>query len=131
MFVSREEIEERTGIAVSGQTLKLAQLMIEAWVGREEAEVNNASDFATLGRAVTFQAVYLSDENATEMLQQAAVKSMTYGETTTTFDSAMFAPYMSPWAIRTCKRLSWSGSKSINTGAVFDTHVVPLSWVTD
>lgn len=131
MFVSKEEIATRTGITVSQQTLQLAQLMIEAWVGKDEAEVNDAGDFAILGKAVLFQAVYLSDENATDMLQQAAVKNMTMGETTTAFDTDLFAPYMSPWAIKTCKRLSFVGSRSVATGPWNHVHAAARAWVTD
>jgi hypothetical protein len=131
MFISKEEIAERTGITVSQQTLQLAQLMIEAWVGKDEAEVNDAGDFAILGNATLFQAVYLGDENATDMLQQAAVKSMVVGETNTSFDTDMFSPYMSPWAIKTCRRLSFVGSRSVRTGPVFEYPRTLTSWVTD
>ena len=130
MFVSREEIAERTGITVEPQTLQLAQLMIEAWVGKDEAEVSDAGDFAILGKAVLFQAVYLSDDNATDMLQQAAVKSMTVGESTTAFDADLFSPYMSPWAIKTCKRLSFVGSRSVRTGPWSDGLRAVYRWET-
>ena len=130
MFVSREEITERTGRTVDQQTLQIAQLMVEAWVGKDEAEVNDAGDFAVLGRAVMFQALYLGD-SPDLILEQAAVKSIVANESTTVFDTSMFAPYMSPWAIQACKRLSWTGSRSVATGPWNNVPAPVKSWVTD
>lgn len=117
MFISKEEIKAATGKDISATTLSIAQLMIEAWVGRDESEVEDAGDAAILGKAVLFQAVYINSSED-DILEQAAVKQMISGDATVTFDERMFAPYMSPWAIKTVEKLSWKGTRSIHTGAV-------------
>lgn len=118
MFISKEEIKTTTGYDVDQQTLATAQIMIEAWVGRDEAEVEDASDAAILGRAVLFQAVYMNDSKS-DLLEQAAIKQQTTADGGTTFDTAQFSPFMSPWAIKACEKVSWRGTRSVHTGAIF------------
>lgn len=117
MFTTVDEIKRNTGITVTQTTLNLAQMMIEAWVGRDEAEVEDSTDLAILEKAATFQAVYING-NAADILEQAGVKQIVSGTESTTFDTDRFAPYMAPFAIRACNKLSWAGSRSIHTGAM-------------
>lgn len=117
MFITREQVADITGVTVDQATLATAQAMIEAYVGRTEMDIVDASDKATLGRATMFQAVYINGQ-ALDVLEQVAVKSMTVGSTNTTFDTSMMAPYLSPWAKMACQRVSWRGSRSVHTGPI-------------
>lgn len=130
MFISKEEILAHTGIEVTGETLGLAHMMIETWVGRQEADVVEANDLALLGRATMFQAVYI-EGSLDVVLEQAAVKSITLSESTTAFDLEMFAPYMSPWAVMACRKLSWTGTRTVHTGPVFDKPNYVAAWERD
>lgn len=130
MFISVADIKDTTGYDVDFNTVRIAQLMIETWVGKAESEVEDASDIETLGRATLFQAVYING-SVTEIMEQAAVKTVSIGESTTSFDTSRFAPYMSPWAIESCKKLSWMGGRTIKTGRMFQ-HTAPVvGWEED
>lgn len=117
MFISKEEIEAQTGYVISGVTLSTAQLMIEAYVGKDESEVEDASDVAILGRAVLFQAVYMNNSR-NDLLEQAAIKQMGTTDSNTVFNTDLFAPFLSPWAMKSCEKLSWRGTRSVHTGAM-------------
>lgn len=127
MFTTKEAVQETTGIELGPETLPIAQMMLEAWIGKSDADITDGADRATLGRALTFQAIYINTMSL-DMLQQAAAKSTTLGESRTVWDTDMFAPYMSPWAIMTCKRLSWMSTRSVHTGPVFDKPQARLDW---
>lgn len=130
MFISREEVQSRSGIPVTQDILILAQTMIEAYIGREESEVTEASDQSTLAKATMFQALYIR-ENTDIVLEQAAVKSLSQNESVIEFNAELFAPFMSPWAVAACKRLSWMGTRTVHTGPIFDGPRWNLSWVND
>jgi hypothetical protein len=119
MFITVEDIKDETGIDVEQQTLVLAQLMMETWVGKAEVEIDDAGDLETMRRATLFQALYIAGSEEV-MLQQASVERLTIGESSTTFDTSRFAPYMSPWAVEACRRLSWTGPRTIAIGPMFD-----------
>lgn len=118
MFTTREAVLENTGIAVDQTTLAHAQMMIEAYIGRTEQDVIDASDVAILGRAVTFQAIYI--KGSPETWEQAAVASVASNGSTISFDTDRMAPHMSPWSVAACRNLSWRGSVSVTTGPMFD-----------
>lgn len=129
MYTTKEAITERTGYEMDQQGLALAQMMIEAWTGKSEEEVTDATDRARLADAVTFQAVYIKGV-APDVLQQMALTSLTQGESTYRFDPHMFSPYMSPWAIMACQKLSWMGTRTVHTGPVFDKRGAVSRWET-
>ena len=119
MFVTVEETKRLTGYDVTLQTVTQAQTMIEVWIGRTEVDINNASDLALLEKAAAFQAAYIH-ANPEIAFEQVALESLREGETTTVFDTDNFSPFMSPWAVRACGRLSWARARSIRTGPMFD-----------
>lgn len=119
MFTTVEQIKTLTGYDVESQTVLSAQLIIETWVGRSEGEVADASDLSILGRATIFQAVYMHAHPAITFEQFASLKEVS-GESSSTPNNDMFSPFISPWAWRTCQKLSWMGSRSIHTGPTFD-----------
>ena len=127
MFITREEINIRTGLPVTQETLVLAQAMIEAYIGRDETEITNSSDKATLAKATMFQSIYIRT-NTDIVLEQASVTSLSQNETVVKFNPDMFAPFMSPWAVLACRRLSWVGTRSVTTGAIFGNKPYALSW---
>jgi len=114
MYVTKEQIKERTGYEILGTTLGLAQMMVEAWSGRDEAEVEDAGDRAILAKAVTFQAIYIKD--SPETVEQAGIRTIASNGSTISFDLDNMAPHMSPWAVRVCKTLSWRGTRSVKVG---------------
>lgn len=119
MFTTREAILEITGQTVDGPTLATAQMMVEAFIGKVEADVTDSGDRALLGKAVTFQAVYINGQ-VNDILEQVAVKSTTLGETTMSMNEDLMAPFMSPWAVLSCRKLSWATTRSVSTGRMFD-----------
>lgn len=126
MFITKEQIKERTGYDIDGTTLALAQMMVEAWIGRAEEEVSEASDMAALGRATAFQAIYIDDSR--ETIEQAGIVTTTANGSTITFDVENMAPHMSPWAVRTCKGLSWYKARCVHTGPIFDRLPAGSRW---
>ena len=119
MFITREQVADITGVQVDQLTLATAQAMVEAFVGKSELDVVDASDKAALAKAVMFQSVYINGQ-VQDVLEQVAVKQMTVGATNTTFDTSMMAPYLSPWAKMACQGLSWRGTRSVRVGKTFD-----------
>ena len=122
MFITKEEITVRSGVTVTQETLMLAHTMIETWVGKDEAEVTNGADKAILAKATMFQAIYLGDNPETVLLQ-AGMEKLSQNESNVTFDKDMFSPFMSPWSVVACKKLSWLGSRNIKTGPFANGHV--------
>ena len=124
MFITREEVNARSGVEVTPETLQLAHTMIETWVGKDEAEVTNGADKSILAKATMFQAIYLGDNPQTVLLQ-AGMERLSQNESNVTFDKDLFSPFMSPWAVIATKKLSWLGSRSVATapfraGGTFD-----------
>lgn len=130
MFTTKEAIKETTGVDIAPETLPIAQMMIEAWIGKGDSEVTEGSDRAILARALTFQSLYI-DGMHLDMVTQAAAKRTTLGESTTEWVVDLFAPYMSPWAVITCKRLSWMSTRSVHTGPVLDRTRYQREWERD
>lgn len=115
MFISKEEVQSMLGYTIDAPLLAKAQTMIEAYVGRVEAEVEDATDLSLLGHATAFQAVYMQS-NPEVVLEQAGAAYVSTLGTSYTFTPESFAPFIAPWAGRACKRLSWMRSRSVHTG---------------
>jgi|SRR6478735_11048522 len=127
MFISRDEIKSRSGKDISQDTLALANSMIETYIGKDEAEVEDSSDLAVLAKATMFQAIYIDGND--EVLEQAAITAITSNSSTITFASGAMAPHMSPWAVRACKSLSWYGTRSVKVGKILDSPRRRLGWL--
>lgn len=115
MFITKEQINDVLGVQIDAVTLSTAQMMVEAFIGKSENDVSDASDRAILGRATAFQAIYIKDQRI-DVLEQVGVTQMDVGATTYRFNEKKFAPYMSMWAVEACKNLSWYGTRSVKTG---------------
>lgn len=129
MLITATEIKNRTGYEIPSTVVSVAQMMIESYVGRVEEDVSEPNDIAIMGNAVAFQAIYIA-ENVEDSFMQSHIKSLTQGEVTTAFVWEKFAPFMSPWASKSCEKLSWMRSRSINTGPVFSRPAV-VGWEQD
>lgn len=117
MFITENEVLAQTGFNVTRTNVNLAQMMIETYVGRMEEEVSEGTDKALMAQAVMFQAIYM-EERPGAVLTQAAVSYLGQGDTATTFNTEMFSPFLSPWSVKACSRLSWNKSRSVHTGKV-------------
>lgn len=126
MFTTREAVLDITGIEVTQATLATAQMMVEAFIGRTEQDVTDASDIAILGKAVTFQAVYIKD--SPETWEQAGISSVASNGSTISFDTDKMAPHMSPWAVAACRNLTWRGTYSVHTGPIHDRRLRTMGW---
>ena len=118
MFVNIQEVKDITNTDVSNDDIRVAQHIIEAFVGRNESEVTNPDDVSLMAKAVAFQAVYMLD-NYDRVYQQVAVKQFAQVDGQMTVDSSMAAPFIAPLAVLTLRRLSWRRSRSVKTGGIF------------
>lgn len=132
MFITEREIQTQTGVVVTRQTVNLAQMMIETYVGKVEEDISDGGDKALMAQAVMFQAIYM-EEKPLDVLTKAAVLSNTQGENSSKFDTELFSPFMSPWAIKGLSRLSWNKTRSIHTGKVLQgsRHDAYYAWTHD
>jgi len=132
MFTTVDEVQNLTGYAVDGSVLNLANTLVEIYVGRVDEDVTDASDREILGNAVALQAIYIKD-NPDDILMQAAIKSSTRSDSIIAFHWEQFSPFMSPWAVKACQRLSWFRSRSVTTGPVFSGPVEGWAyrWLTE
>lgn len=130
MFTSKNAIEEITGVAVTGQTLATAHMMIEAYVGKPEVEITDAGDLELLAAATTFQAIYIRNQTL-DIMEQVAIKSTTLGESTMSMNLELMAPFMSPFAVLSLNRLSWRRTRSIHTGPTFGVAPAMPVWEMD
>jgi hypothetical protein len=115
MFTTVQEVRLLTGRNVLNDIVIIAQSLVETYIGRVELEITNPTDRALLAKAVAYQAAYIQ-ENPGVMFDQAATRFITTGASSVSFDTALFAPFLSPWTARACKQLSWNGSRSVRTG---------------
>jgi hypothetical protein len=127
MFTTAARVAEVTGVVVTGNTLATANMMVEAYVGKPESEITNATDLDLLAKATTFQAVYINGQTD-DILEQVAIKSTKLGEASLVMNVEMMAPFMSPWAVLTLKHLSWRGTRTVNTGRTFGSNVTMPVW---
>lgn len=133
MFVTVEQTKQTTGIDVTEQAIAIAQMIIESYVGRIEANISDAADLMLLGRATAYQAVYMR-ENLDTVFEQIDVKSQTGFGSSVAFRDNPVSPWLAPLAIIACQGLSWKRMRSVRVGAIFSRPVDEASaseWSTD
>ena len=119
MFCTTRDVERLTGYAVTQDVLNRAQAILEVYVGRIEQDVTNMRDHSLLGRALAYQAAYMRD-NAEQIFEQVMVQQSGQNDSLTTYKANdMTAPWIAPLAVMACKKLSWTKSRSVHTGRVF------------
>lgn len=129
MFATTTEVKAITGKIVDPALVTRAQYVIEAYVGKFEAEVTDTKDEEILKRAVAYQAAYMLN-NEDIVYEQMAVSTTGQNEAYTTFKPGDYAsPFVAPMAVMICNKLSFIRSRSIYTGKSTDT-VSEIDWRT-
>lgn len=118
MFTSVEQTKALTGYTVTLDLVNQAQAIIESYLGKVEAEIDNAYDLAILGRATAFQAAYMVN-NAASVYEQIAVRSVAQSDGGVVLDRDRHAPWIAPLAHLAMSNLSWKRSRSVTTGPTF------------
>lgn len=129
MFINIDGVKDVTGVDVERTDIILAQHVIEAFVGKNETEVQDADDIALLAKAVAFQAVYMLN-NYDRVYQQVALVQMGQQDGQMTLDRDMAAPFIAPLAVLTLRNLTWRRSRSVKTGPMFHNRR-PVRWETN
>ena len=119
MFTSVEQVKAMTGYTVTLDVVNQAQAVIEAYLGKVEAEIDSAYDLAILGKATAFQAAYMLN-NTDRVYEQIAVRSVAQSDGGAVMNTEMWAPFIAPLAFLAMRYLSWRGNRSIKTGPVFE-----------
>ncbi len=84
MFTTVQNTLKVTGYEVDNALIGRAQGLIEAFVGRNESDVDNPRDIAILSLATSYQAAYMRD-NADSIFEQIPVSMESVAGSTVTF----------------------------------------------
>jgi phage gp29-like protein len=117
MFTTINLTKTLTGRDVDLALLNRAQSIIETYVGKIEAEIDDANDLALLAKATTYQAVYMQ-ENESIVFEQVALRTAGQGESIVSFTNEN-SPFIAPLALMACKNLSFKRSRSVYSGKIF------------
>ena len=129
MFTTIEQVKELTNVDVTQQTITMAQGIMEAYVGKDEAEISNGYDLALLAKATAYQSAYMQDDEEKVFNQMAIVQTSQYGASVTFMQDGV-SPWISPLARNACNKLSWKRIRSVKTGSIYYTPPVDGSWET-
>lgn len=132
MFATPEyvvSITDAEANLVTIQRVFMAQEIIEAVVGRTEAEIDNANDLALLAKATAYQTVYML-KNYDTVFQQMGLRSTSQGDSSLIFDVDLLAPYLAPLAVIALRNLSFRASRSVKTGRM-GPKAMPTPWERD
>jgi len=133
MLVSVEEAMSITNWwdNIIPEEIAQAQAIIEVYIGRGEADVDNPRDLTMLAKAVAFQTVYMK-QHGNMIYEQVAVKNITVGGSSYTFrEGDDVSPYIAPLARMACAKLSWTRSRTVNTGRMTAPGAKLLDWWTE
>ena len=118
MFSTVNSVKEYTNIDVSLELINRAQSIIEIFVGVNEIDVQNPSDFIILDKMTSYQSAYMAS-NEEIVYTQAAVTTQGQTDAMINFDTRMMSPFIAPLAVFASRGLSWNRSKSFRTGRIF------------
>lgn len=118
MLSTISSVKEYTGYDVTLPLILRAQAIIEMFVGKDEIDVENPSDFLLLDKMVSYQTVYML-ENEEIIFKQAALTSQGQTDALINFNRDMFSPFMAPLAVMASAGLSFNKSRSYRTGSIF------------
>jgi hypothetical protein len=116
MFVNTTEVKRITNKIVDASLIERAQYVIEAYIGKFEADVTDEYDAELLKRAVAYQSAYMLN-NEDLVYEQMAVSTTGQNDAYTTFkqnDNA--SPWIAPLAVIVCGKLSFMRGRSVYTG---------------
>ena len=129
MFTTATEVKTITGKIVDAALVARAQYVIEAYIGKFEAEVTETKDEEILKRAVSYQAAYMLN-NEDIVYEQMAVSTTGQNDAYTTFKQGdTTSPFIAPLAVMICSKLSFLRSRSVYTGKMNDA-LVSVDWRT-
>jgi len=118
MFSTVNSVKEYTGYDVTMPLIARAQAIVEIYIGRDEVDIESASDLILLDKITSYQTAYML-ENEDVVFKQAALTSQGQTDAIVNFDTRMMSPFMSPLAIIAANGLSWNRSRSYRTGKIF------------
>jgi hypothetical protein len=102
----------------SRQHLKRAQAIVEAYIGRDEIDIQNPSDLLLLDKIVSYQAAYMV-ENEDAVFNQIALTTQGQTDFIVNFDVSKDSPWIAPLVVISCRGLSFRKPRSIQTGKMF------------
>lgn len=121
MFVTTAQVKTITNKTVNAGLVERAQYAIEAYVGKFEADIEDARDLEILKRATAYQAAYMLN-NEDIVFEQMAVSTTMQNEASTTFKPGdKVSPFIAPMAVMMCEKLSFTRARSVYTGKMLDT----------
>lgn len=116
MFVTTTQVKTITGKVVNASLVERAQYVIEAYVGKLEADITNTRDIELLKRATAYQTAYMLN-NEDIVFEQMAVSTTGQNDAYTTFKPGdTISPFIAPMAVMVCSKLSFMKARSIYTG---------------
>ncbi len=118
MFTTVEYTQRVTNRTVSLELLYRAQAVIEMYIGKTEDDIVAPDDLALLQRAVSFQAVYMLNNEDIVYEQMSALQVLQANMQVTFRNDDTASPWIAPLAIMACKNLSWKRSRSVRTGPI-------------
>jgi len=130
MFITKEHVQNLTGYEVDSTLLAQAQSIIESYVGKVEADVDDAGDLALLGKATAYQAAYMKNNSQLVFEQTAVVQVNNFGSGAT-FVQDGASPHIAALAVITCRNLTWRRSRSIHTGSMYGREPYVDRWATE
>lgn len=129
MFVTIDEVSKYTGYTVTNDDIYMAQALIEAYIGRVEAQIDNATDKENLSKATAYQTVYMKD-NAKTVFQQIDAATVSNFGNTITFRDDGSSPYIATAARFALRNLSWRGTRTVKVGKTIQPRTYP-HWTRD
>jgi len=118
MLSTISSVKEYTGYDVTLPLILRAQAIIEMFVGKDEIDVENPSDFLLLDKMVSYQTAYML-ENEDIVFKQAALTSQGQTDALINFNREMYSPFIAPLAVMAAAGLSFNKSRSYKTGSIF------------
>jgi lipopolysaccharide export LptBFGC system permease protein LptF len=118
MLSTISSVKEYTGYDVTLPLILRAQAIIEMFVGKDEIDVENPSDFLLLDKMVSYQTAYML-ENEDIVFKQAALTSQGQTDALINFNREMYSPFIAPLAVLAAAGLSFNKSRSYKTGSIF------------
>lgn len=130
MFTTVDKVKEVTGYDVDADLIKQAQALVEIYIGKVEAEIDDARDKRLLSHATAYQAAYMRDNYHTVFEQMPVAQQAVAGSVMTFRSGDKASPYISGPTQIACDKLSWRRGRSIRVGKTFDKKTA-YNWWTD
>lgn len=100
------------------QHIKRAQAVVEAYIGKDEIDIQHPSDLLLLDKMVAYQAAYMI-ENEYAVFDQIALTSQGQTDFIVNFDTSKDSPWIAPLVVIAARSLSFRRPRSLKTGKIF------------